>query len=155
MKSSQIVLTTVAALASTDAFMIAPMTKASSSALHLVPAQGKQLAAAFEAAATHLHDEPKVEEKHDAVADARNFVARVFSLPSTLLHPKEQDEEALYYPIVGFQFVTESCKALPPTAPGAASCRIPSTKEDVYGWWSAACPLGHPDSPTYGEGPTN
>lgn len=154
MKSSQIALIGVASLAGVDSFTVAPTIK-SSSALNLVPAQGKQLAAAWEAAATHLHDEPEI-DKHKTPTDAaRSFVARVFSLPSTLMHPKEEDE-VLYYPIVGFQYVSGSCKALPPTAPStAASCRIPSPKEEVYGWWSPACLLGHPDSSGYGENPMN
>jgi hypothetical protein len=124
------------------------------SALNLIPEQGVQLVAAWEAASTHLHDE---HHQVTAAHAARTFAAHLFSLPATLLHPHPQEQiekDVTYYPIVGFQFVADSPKPLPTMRRGIA-CRIPNTSEEVYGWFAPACRLSHPDSDDYGKEPLN
>ena len=147
----------VAAVATTSvaSFTVAPQVRLSSTALNLVPEQGCQLKAAWEAAATHLQDEPHHPHVTPAAA-ARNFAARVFSLPSTFLHPHPQEAvgDVVYYPVVGFHYTLQSTKPLPTTAfPTASSCRIPSPSEALYGWFSPACLLSHPDSDDYLQEP--
>jgi hypothetical protein len=151
----------MAALASTcSAFTIPAAAPRTTTHLNLRPDQGCQLAAAWEAASFHLDDAVVVpaEEDHPHVtptAAARAFVSRVFSLPSTLLHPQEE-EEVVYYPVIGFQFCSESNKPLPTSPfPTAACCRIPSTKEQLTGWFSPACHLESFNSESYcAEPPT-
>ena len=155
MKIYSLIVAAVATVATTNvaSFTVAPQVRFSSSALNLVPEQGCQLKAAWEAAATHLHDEPTAVTP---AAAARNFVARVFSLPSTVLHPHPQEAagDIVYYPVVGFHYTLQSSKPLPTTAfPTASSCRIPSPSEALYGWFSPACLLSHPDSDDYLQEP--
>jgi len=151
MKTCTLILT---ALTTTTvcSFTAAPQSRPSLSALNLVPEQGCQLAAAWEAAATHLHDEPEEVPHLTPTAAARKFVSRIFSLPAKH-HPPPQEKvgEVVYYPIVGFHYTLESCKPLPPMNPfsTSASCRIPSASETLYGWFSPACQLGHPEEDGY------
>ena len=151
-------------------FTVAPKTRAeSSSARYLVPEQGCQLKAAWEAASASHHYDHFGKESSSAMAmdhhihpaspasAARAFVSHLFSLPSTLLHPHSSEvADVVYYPIVGFHYTLLSSKPLPTTAfPTAAACRIPPppTSERLYGWFSPGCHLNHPDSDDYLEEP--
>eukprot|EP00339_Tiarina_fusa_P023903 CAMPEP_0117009170 /NCGR_PEP_ID=MMETSP0472-20121206/8407_1 /TAXON_ID=693140 ORGANISM="Tiarina fusus, Strain LIS" /NCGR_SAMPLE_ID=MMETSP0472 /ASSEMBLY_ACC=CAM_ASM_000603 /LENGTH=176 /DNA_ID=CAMNT_0004711385 /DNA_START=70 /DNA_END=600 /DNA_ORIENTATION=+ len=137
----------------------APRVVRRESALHLLPGQGNQLVAAFNAAchekedveggvvatiSTKVQEEPK-EECH------RSIVSRIFSLPSNLIkkhpHPKaegiETERDVVLYPMVGFSFFPTAdggCVSFPTKSD--AACRLVKTKdEEVYGWFSPSCEL--------------
>lgn len=130
--------------------------------LGLVPSQGCQLAAAWNAAHPKESDDsskatsgPSVKAKQKQQQSPRDFVAHVFSLPSTLLHPlshAEDVQDVVMFPIVGFKILPEFSRALP-TSP-SASCRIPPGNEEVYGWYSEACILQPFDADEYCLDPT-
>jgi hypothetical protein len=155
------------------------------SALHLLPSQGKQLVAAYEAytcksqqGLTPVQSPPSNSDgviqagsSNTAKNAAIAFVSRVFHLPSHFVPHREDHKEhhhewvdglrlrdlplagrisgagdepdVLYYPVVGFQFVEDEdhhYRVLPTTL--SVSCRLPLThKEEVFGWYSQACPL--------------
>lgn len=124
--------------------------------LSLLPEQGNQLAAACEASLSQQHEEMEADislkQKHSA---ARNFVARVFSLPASIFHPHPSEheigkEDVTYYSIVGFEFVAGCSKPLPPTMPTTSRQSQPAN-EALYGWYSPACHLSCPDSDDYAE----
>jgi hypothetical protein len=165
----------IAALATANicaGFTLAPKTRApSSSARYLVPEQGCQLKAAWEAASASHHDDIN---HHDGkqlsttahhvqahpmtpASAARAFASRLFTLPASLLHPHSSETaDVVYYPIVGFHYTLLSSKPLPTTPfPTAAACRIPPppTSERLYGWFSQGCHLNHPDSDDYLQEP--
>mmetsp|Transcript_33013 Transcript_33013/g.33455 ORF Transcript_33013/g.33455 Transcript_33013/m.33455 type:complete len:235 (+) Transcript_33013:132-836(+) len=57
-------------------------------------------------------------------------------------HKNDNEEEAIYYPIVGFTFVKGCDNALSMHTQG--SIRMPTTsqkKQEVYGWYSTSCKL--------------
>jgi len=59
-----------------------------------------------------------------------------------LNHKNDNEEEAVYYPIVGFTFVKGCDNALSMHTQG--SIRMPTTsqkKQEVYGWYSTSCKL--------------
>lgn len=152
------------------AFGVGPGARLSSSAtaLHLLPTQGAQLAAASscaydgpvkEEAVKQLEEvgavpqpsssssqKPQTPPQHSKKS-ARSFVSRVFSLPSTLLHPKEAEkkeleEDSMVYPVVGFKFVCDKShhfRALPTIS--NPSCRLTPANEDLVGYYSPACHL--------------
>lgn len=79
---------------------------------------------------------------------ARSFVSRIFSLPASLLHPREngnddKDVDCILYPVVGFQLVqdddTHFCRALPTTS--NPSCRLLPPNQVLVGYYSPACHL--------------
>jgi len=103
-------------------------------ALHLLPSQGCQLAAAFAAASVKEEDKPQPQDPvslhngsfSDPTQAARVFVSRVFSIPSHILphsasnsqhnwlhNPFEHNEvcidkeedDVVLFPVVGFTFV--------------------------------------------------
>jgi len=160
---------------------------AQNTALHLLPSQGCQLAVA--SAAASVKEEDRIAHQHDGKLDekispelvtptqaAREFVSRVFSIPSHILpnvshmqqswlhNPFEHNEicederrdDVVLYPLVGFTFVNvnDEMKVLPPPFTSGA-CSIGSmrqTKESpVYGWFSPCCQLGdlYGDDETY------
>jgi hypothetical protein len=166
----KIVTSLIAALATASVccgFAVAPKARApSSSARYLVPEQGCQLRAAWEAASASHHDDTNHHDTmqssttahHLTPASAAHALAsRLFSLPASLLHPHfSETADVVYYPIVGFHYTLLSSKPLPTTPfPTAAACRIPPppTSERLYGWFSPGCHLNHPDSDDYLQEP--
>ena len=135
----------------TTAFILAPKPASASTKLFLKPSEGSQLAAAWEASCYKHDDESDATEITSpapthvipvtSASAARTFVSRVFSLPSTLRHPSDDDKDVVYYPIVGFQLYPDHeghCAVLPTTS--RASCRIPAAQTEVlFGWFSSAC----------------
>ena len=146
--------------------------------LNLLPSQGCQLAAAWNAAnpdedgfrrrrndENDGHNDNKTGERLAGdvagVGDstktpssgpkrtARDLVAHLFSLPSAILHPSEEEaEDAVFFPIVGFKFFPDHKRAVPTAV--SASCRIHRyANEEVYGWFSPACFLGSIHSDNY------
>lgn len=126
-----------------------------STALNLLPEQGKQLEAAMNAAYSQTSDLVEEEEKvaasttatvvsqkHRKVA-ARAFVSRVFSLPSSMIrrhpHPtleglpsfaqdSEEKRDVVLFPLVGFRFVQDEpnhYRVLPTQS--NPSCRLRNT----------------------------
>jgi len=123
--TSTVLLASVALNHHVDGFVVsstststARTTKTTSSALNLVPEQGKQLEAAMNAAyareaasakensyedagntATTVVEGEEAEEPPSRAASARAFAARVFSLPSSIIrghpHPKMEGLEAI------------------------------------------------------------
>jgi hypothetical protein len=126
--------------------------------------------------ATKPQEPPSSSSHWRALAASRSFVSRVFHLPSSAIkkhpHPtleglkanndkKEsnsfpfgfiptrhhrEEEDAVLYPLVGFQFVKSQegsnikTIALPTTS--HAACRLPTHRnEPVFGWYSPACKL--------------
>mmetsp|Transcript_27555 Transcript_27555/g.40699 ORF Transcript_27555/g.40699 Transcript_27555/m.40699 type:complete len:155 (-) Transcript_27555:160-624(-) len=71
-------------LINTDGFSPSPVAPRVSQ-LNLLPEQGNQLAAACEASFTH-HPDDDLSQKQCSTSAARKFVARIFSLPSSLFH---------------------------------------------------------------------
>jgi len=139
--------------------------------LFLLPTQGAQLAAA----GSSLYDDMMVptgkggEDSDVPTAvegvtvssnthanKARSFVSRVFTLPATLLHPKENEDDkdsVVVYPVVGFKFANGGSRALPTIS--NPSCRLPpSTKnEQLVGFYSPACHLDCDDDSKYTQMP--
>lgn len=116
-----------------------------STELFLKPSEGSQLAAAWEASCHGPQSEskgaPPLVITTTPVSAARAFVSRVFSLPSSILHPNEIKDDVVYYPIVGFKLVPDGeghSSVLPTTA--RVSCRIPAAQTELlFGWYSPAC----------------
>ena len=166
-------------------------TRTSSSTLSLVPSQGSQLEAAFNAACCNKNAVDDDDDDDDyyrdsssttslsatttttiappappalrtqALTAARAFVSRVFSKPSSLLHPLEE-EDVVLYPIIGFRLCASSSSsdkkglvALPTIS--NASCRILPLHQQVYGWYSPACHLDqhHPQKDNEDESELN
>ena len=157
--------------------------------LQLLPGQGKQLVAAFAAStAKHRKGDEKQKTVQSTVAiqdsattaaakhlsNARTFVSRVFSLPSSMIkrhpHPKiegwaddmqqeykrngevsEKNTDVVLYPIVGFRFFKYGTKGSYRVLPtkGNAACRIRNAKSEILqGWFSPACRLNmYTDNP--------
>lgn len=162
-----------------DSFAVPPhpivtahRTRSRSIGLNLVPEQGKQLVAAFtaasvkkEAAATNtsvvIHDD----DKKPGVA---LVLSSIFSIPGALLGrhpaaalvdlPREQlprdsrHEDVVLYPMVGFRYVKGatgmSCNVLPTISkPACQLLHVPD--QELYGWYTRACPLDNIYSDTY------
>ena len=129
------------AASSSEAFTASPSrTTSSSTQLNLVPAQGKQLVAAFEAGVEHQKHPGTEEEKPIGViakpaSAAKAFVSRIFSIPGAVMgrHPAAEpalvelptvategdNDDVVLYPIVGFQFVNGGQQVLPTTTNAA------------------------------------
>jgi hypothetical protein len=137
-----------------EAFVAAPQSARQQTSLNLLPCQGNQLKAAYDAA-TCKSDEAApgaqggyVEEHHGPAAAARAFVSRLFSLPSSpesvWRRKGKKQEDVVLYPIIGFHFVRSQGRyiALPTTS--HAACPIHRNQnEEIVGWYSAACELDH------------
>lgn len=141
--------------------------------LFLLPDHGKQLVAAS-ASAYNQHtkpvppppptlygdddrDEPRSippdqtqqPSTEGGTATTRSFVSRLFSLPSALWHPTNNDhQQEMVFPLIGFRrfYLPELGEArwLPTTTSDHASCRLPPPpqyEEPVYGWYSPVCRL--------------
>jgi hypothetical protein len=136
--------------------------------LSLLPTQGSQLEAAFNAQCFQRFSEDD-EDSNDGdcifevatpprpIATARAFVSRVFSSPSSLVHPHEEpifspvkfdhrndDDDVVLYPIVGFCLMQDAdvVRALPTVS--HPTCRIAPPQERMerlYGWYSPVCRL--------------
>lgn len=116
--------------------------------LHLVPGQGNQLVAAYNAATCKNDD-----DEDDAVATKtmnetpRNFVNKVFNLPSVRRHPHPKAEgvdpesDVVYYPMIGFTFCRNGDRVIALPTKSHVSCRLPNRNEEVYGWFSPVCKL--------------
>jgi hypothetical protein len=137
--------------------------------LHLVPDQASQLVAASDAAYClddgmehhYYHAETSTLTAQEIVTVAetpisRAFVARVFSLPSSMIRrhpipkakvlPHELEKDVVYFPVVGFQYVRDSpnhCTPLPTVS--NPSCRLPIQDEPAYGWFRPE-PLANEDA---------
>jgi len=164
----------IVAASSANAFTVSISDTRSTTHLHLVPEQGQQLVAAFEASSIHNdEDEDGIQVKRSAeakssllMAKPKGFVSRIFSIPGAIMgrHPaaapalvdlpreEKSGDDVVLYPIVGFQFVRGGQHALPTTT--NASCRISKQPdEEVYGWFTKACSLDSIYSDTYCEEP--
>jgi hypothetical protein len=129
--------------------------------LFLLPDHGKQLVAAS-ASAYHQHTKPvppptvyggdddppdQTKSSTEGGTATRSFVSRLFSLPSALWHPtNEQHQQEMVFPLIGFRrfYLPELGEArwLPTTTSDHASCRLPPMpeyEEPVYGWYSPVC----------------
>lgn len=149
--SGTLYLALVVLLATANA--LAPsFTRVSSSKtkLYLTPQQGSQLVAAWNALSSHQDDDENYhykeihrdeETKFKALKAVRDFMSRVFSLPSNMIRRDKAvgHADVLYYPIVGFHFVRGHSRAFPTTA-CTAVCHLPSS-HPVYGWFTPACEL--------------
>ena len=141
-----------------ESFAIPSCKHSPCSALHLVPSQADQLVAAStlvykqdtddDGDAEHIFDDTIHNDQDTATQDGTkqqqqqheahsSFVSRVFSLPSSLLHPHRTENEVLY-PVVGFHYVDDGqdgWRAFPTVS--TAACRLPPHHEETYGWYSA------------------
>ncbi len=140
----------------TDAFAALPQSKtvstcsSSATTLNLLPSQGNQLVAAYNAISVEKEAPETASIKVDkSVADdetneenKKNFLTRVFHLPS-IKHPgQNKEDDVVYYPMVGFRFFEGIDSVFPTTS--HVSCIMPtkSQKEEVvYGWFSSSCKL--------------
>eukprot|EP00428_Durinskia_dybowskii_P052666 CAMPEP_0170330176 /NCGR_PEP_ID=MMETSP0116_2-20130129/66018_1 /TAXON_ID=400756 /ORGANISM="Durinskia baltica, Strain CSIRO CS-38" /LENGTH=182 /DNA_ID=CAMNT_0010583339 /DNA_START=119 /DNA_END=667 /DNA_ORIENTATION=- len=125
--------------------------------LNLVPGQGNQLVAAYNAATCK-----KDEEDNDGVdgstpapvttsvqESSRTFVNKVFHLPSVRRHPYPKAEgldnhiesDVVYYPMIGFTFCRNGDRVIALPTKSNVSCRLPVQEEQVYGWFSPVCKL--------------
>jgi len=130
-----------------------PQSHALPSQLGLVPDQGNQLVAAYNAITTEQENEDgngdpvatgikvdKAVDQHQkgSLGMARSFLAMVFNLP-TVRHPAE---DVVYYPMLGFRFF-EGLDTVFPTI--SHNCCVMPTKsqkkEEVFGWFSPSCQL--------------
>lgn len=135
----------VAFLLASSCCAFAPLkaaTSRTSSTLQLLPHEGSELVAASQNVYTsskdeRINDDAILQHAPVPIAKARTFVARVFSLPATLLHPHEE-ENVVLYPIVGFRYVKGQSKALPTTS--NPSCRLLPRDQVEYGWFRAQKP---------------
>jgi hypothetical protein len=170
-----IFLITNLCIESTAAFVVLTPSTSASMQLNLRPAQGPQLIAAYNAAYSDKKDTdeedaptiaaPSVAEdtRPQGIAAARRYVGRLFSAPSSLLHPqaegvhdgwtsfvnpieelhsRSEEEDVVLYPVVGFCLTTvqNGVRALPTISHPA--CRIHDQHNEViYGWYSPACRL--------------
>ena len=153
-------------------------TRVSSTSLNLLPAQGKQLEAAANAALAKAQAEreqceeeeseclppsSEIESETKVRSAARNFVSKVFSIPSSIIrgHPRPELEglgdadtfewqdqpgdDVVLFPMVGFQFVNDAPNhygVLPTARAGNPSCRLRNDGEQaLVGWFSKACHL--------------
>ena len=146
----------------TEAFTAAPSlpgstaTTTTASQLGLVPDQGNQLVAAYNAICTEqermkkngnaapVASGIKVDKAVDGqqsrgpIGVSKDFLAKVFHLPS-VMHPAE---DVVYYPMVGFRFFEGIDTVLPTTSHNC--CVIPTKsqkEEEVFGWFSPSCQL--------------
>jgi hypothetical protein len=165
------------------------------SPLHLTPQQGKQLVAAYEVECSRQRRPTDEEDGDDGVeeeefivgkfeqaassklpssssamepsklAAARSFVSRVFSIPSTMRHPRYSmddnenedmpfealislpkslngdEDDVVLYPLVGFRiFMVDGKPSVVPTSSQAA-CRLFPQQQEVFGWWTQSCKL--------------
>jgi hypothetical protein len=149
-------LTLACLIGSASGFACLPSREASSSccsALNLLPGQGNELVAAYNAATFQENEQEEdqavpvtLEMDHPkddrASAAARSFASRLFSLPSTLIK-RSQNYDVVLYPMVGFKFVHHEDKFIALPTKSHMSCRLPSARndEEVYGFFSPACSL--------------
>jgi hypothetical protein len=149
-------LTLVFLIGSASGFACIPSREASSSrcsALNLLPGQGNELVAAYNAATCKEDDEEEYQAKPVALeiddpednqtsAAARSFASLLFSLPSTL-RKRSQNYDVVLYPMVGFKFVHHEDKFVALPTMSHMSCRLPSARnnEEVYGFFSPATSL--------------
>jgi len=145
-----------------------PQRSKSNGCLNLKPEQGCQLAAAFEATllssavptVSNPNPNPSTKEHKEHLKAARAFVSRVFSLPASLRHPHpseilnnpNKEDDVVFFPIVGFQFVNG--QPLPTKARACCSIHPTSHDEEVYGWFTPSCPLQELESQEYCSEPT-
>lgn len=169
-----VILALAASSSSVDAFTVTRTTNhvspttSSSTKLQLVPEQGKQLVAAFEAGCAEHHEHPgTAEETPIGTMDAaKSFVSRIFSIPGAIMgrHPaaepalvelpasRKTDNDVVLYPIVGFQFVNGGQQVVPTKT--NAACRINNLKDqEVFGWYTTSCRLNSIYSDTYCDEP--
>ena len=128
-----------------EAFAALPQTNtASTSALNLLPSQGNQLVAAYNAISVENTDTApiKVDKDVSDSSNKKNFLTRVFHLPP-IKHPgQKKEDDVVYYPMVGFRFFDGIDSVFPTTS--HVSCMMPTKKqkeEEVYGWYSSSCKL--------------
>mmetsp|Transcript_830 Transcript_830/g.1732 ORF Transcript_830/g.1732 Transcript_830/m.1732 type:complete len:183 (-) Transcript_830:415-963(-) len=123
------------------------------SQLGLVPDQGNQLVAAFNAITTdHKNQDSNAapvatgikvdmavdEQQKGSLGVAKNFLAMVFNLP-TVRHPAE---DVVYYPMVGFRFFEGIDTVFPTVSHNCCVMPTQSQKEEeVFGWFSSSCQL--------------
>lgn len=129
---------------------------------NLMPEQGSQLVAASCAVRTQNVDDEtdeSVQSKSASISPARSFISRMFNLSHgdereeaqqeiiNFSSDESEDDEALLYPIVGFEWVAvnkdgseKEYVVLPTTC--NPSCSIKGHSDEVYGWFSQSCKLG-------------
>lgn len=139
-------------LAFTSAFRRTPISSPATE-LNLVPGQGNQLVAAYNAATCKKDDEEDDDSTPVAVTiqeSPRTFVNKVFHLPSVRRHPYPKAEgldthhgesDVVYYPMIGFTFCRNGDRVIALPTKSNVSCRLPCRDEEVYGWFSPVCKL--------------
>jgi len=141
-----------------------PQEKSTSVALNLVPGQGNQLVAAYNAATCRKETEDNLaeqivsatnaEDEETALDHTRTFVQRAFSLPSHMRHPHpkieggvdvaEKKVDIVRFPLVGFTFCRNGDRVVPLPTQSNVSCRLPSTyqkNQEIFGWFNPVCKL--------------
>jgi hypothetical protein len=154
-----------------EAFVAAPQSARQQTSLNLLPCQGNQLKAAYnagtcksdETTATGTQEVVVEEQNRGPAAAARSFASRLFSLPSSVIkrYPNHEAEEipegfsvwrrkekkqddVVLYPVIGFHFVQSDGRFIALPTVSHASCPIHRNQdEDVFGWYSPACKLDH------------
>mmetsp|Transcript_3168 Transcript_3168/g.7227 ORF Transcript_3168/g.7227 Transcript_3168/m.7227 type:complete len:180 (+) Transcript_3168:148-687(+) len=123
--------------------------------LNLVPDQGNQLVAAYNAISLEKRSETAAaapiqvdrnfdesENPRGAIAASKRFLTRIFHKPATE-HPGEgKNNDVVYYPMVGFRFFEGIDSVFPTTS--NVSCDMPTKsqkEEEVFGWFSLSCKL--------------
>ncbi|VEU36527.1 unnamed protein product [Pseudo-nitzschia multistriata] len=153
-------------LADANAFGVRHITERPATSLNLLPDQGSQLVAAYNALSesqrTEMARAPiSVEKEVEAravpgsteesekphrtwgagtISASKSLLSRIFQGPS-VKHPLEH-KDVCYYPMVGFRFIKGVNAALPTKS--TASCAMPTKsqkEEEVYGWYSSSCKL--------------
>eukprot|EP00522_Entomoneis_paludosa_P018148 CAMPEP_0172445856 /NCGR_PEP_ID=MMETSP1065-20121228/5645_1 /TAXON_ID=265537 /ORGANISM="Amphiprora paludosa, Strain CCMP125" /LENGTH=173 /DNA_ID=CAMNT_0013196869 /DNA_START=244 /DNA_END=765 /DNA_ORIENTATION=- len=156
--------------AAADGFTVTTTTRTASTALHLTPSQASDLVQASRQVYDQFQEGSDDDEQDyipisllqknqepkeaDAAVSPRSLVQRIFSLPSSLRHAKEEavnffadelgleendmDDDVVYFPVVGFTYVKDSpqhCRPLPRVS--NPSCRLhdAADTEPVYGWF--------------------
>lgn len=118
--------------------------------LNLVPGQGNQLVAAYNAATCKKdeEDEGSTPTPISVQESPRTFVNKVFNLPSVRRHPYSKAEglyngesDVVYYPMIGFTFCRNGDRVIALPTKSNVACRLPSREEEVYGWFSPVCKL--------------
>ena len=128
-----------------DAFATLPQSNtASSTAMNLLPSQGNQLVAAYNAISVENTEAAPIQVEKDVsdTSEKKNFLTRVFQLPP-IKHPgQNKEDDVVYYPMVGFRFFEGIDSVFPTTS--HVSCMMPTKsqkEEEVFGWYSSSCKL--------------
>mmetsp|Transcript_27223 Transcript_27223/g.59964 ORF Transcript_27223/g.59964 Transcript_27223/m.59964 type:complete len:199 (+) Transcript_27223:109-705(+) len=139
-------------------------TQRTQTSLNLLPDQGNQLVAAYNALSETQRKESKAAKSKTAAAAASIGIVKVNWKASTIAVSKNilsrisvqrgsngnnisddnenPNADVCYYPMVGFQYIAGVDTALPTKS--TAACAMPTKsqrEEEVFGWFSSSCKL--------------